>query len=149
MGTVFWIETRKELEKGNKMKRTLLILIGALQIILGIAFTFAPDLILSSMGQSVPPSDLHYQLGMLASRFLVIGVAFIIISNNIEKHRFWIRAMALIQVLDLAFGIYYTSIGVVGLKQSGIPMFDAIWIIAACVWITQRPKLNIQNQLGA
>lgn len=131
------------------MKRNLLILIGALQIILGIAFAFAPDMILSAMGQSVPPKDIHYQLGMLASRFLVYGAALIIISNNIEKHRFWIRAMAIIQILDLAFGLYFTASGIVGLKQSGMPMFDALWIIAACIWVTRRPQSKAQAELGA
>ncbi len=102
--------------------------VGSIQIVLGLAYLLAPNLLLLKLGHSQPAADLHYPLGMLASRFLAYGVGLWIISSNPEKHILWIRLMALIQLIDLAVGVFYTATGVVPLPLSAFPMFNAIWI---------------------
>ncbi len=102
--------------------------VGSIQIVLGLAYLLAPNLLLLKLGHSQPAADLHYPLGMLASRFLAYGIGLWIISRNPEKHILWIRLMALIQLIDLAAGVFYTAVGVVPFSLSAFPMFNAVWI---------------------
>lgn len=111
----------------------LLKLIGTIQIILGMAYLFAPALSLHSMGHSIPQPDIYYPLGMLAARFIAFGIALLIISSSPAQHVLWINVMILIQVIDLAVGIFYTSIAVIPLSLSAFPMFNATWIILLLV----------------
>lgn len=111
----------------------LLKLIGTIQIILGMAYLFAPALSLHSMGHSIPQPDIYYPLGMLAARFIAYGIALLIISSSPAQHVLWINVMILIQVIDLAVGIFYTSIAVIPLSLSAFPMFNATWIILLLV----------------
>ena len=111
----------------------LLKFIGAIQIILGMAYLFAPALFLHSMGHSIPQPDIYYPLGMLAARFIAYGIALLIISSSPAQHVLWINVMILIQLIDLAVGIFYTSIAVIPLSLSAFPMFNATWIILLLV----------------
>jgi len=111
----------------------LLKFIGTIQIILGMAYLFAPALFLHSMGHSIPQPDIYYPLGMLAARFIAFGIALLIISSSPAQHVLWINVMILIQVIDLAVGIFYTSIAVIPLSLSAFPMFNATWIILLLV----------------
>jgi len=125
---------------GNKLT-WLLRLIGTIQIVLGILYLFAPDLFLRSMGHSIPEADIHYPLAMLAARFIAYGAVFHFIARDPLPHRLWIDAMILIQVVDLAAGLFYTASGIVTLALSGFPMFNAAWIILLLyLW---RPKPQI------
>lgn len=122
----------------NKL-RWLLRIVGILQIILGLFYLFAPDFILHAMGQSLPKPDIHYPLAMLASRFIAYGASFIYIAKDPIQYRLWIIVMVLIQCIDLAAGIFYTSTGVVTLSLSGFPMFNASWIIILLLlWMPKR-----------
>ena len=107
----------------------LLRVVGAIQIVLGILYLFAPAFLLSSMGYSVPPPDLDYPLAMLAARFIAYGIAFFLIASKPVEHQLWIKMMILIQCIDLSAGIFYTVKGVVSLSLSGFPMFNAAWIM--------------------
>ena len=106
--------------------------VAVVQIILGLAYLIAPDQLLHSMGHSLPATDLHYPLGMLAARFLAYGVGFWLISRAPQQHLLWIRLMACIQGIDLTVGLYYTAAGVVPLTLSSLPMFNALWIGITC-----------------
>jgi len=110
------------------MFRIALRLVGSIQIVLGLAYLLAPDMLLLKMGHSLPATDLLYPFGMLSSRFLAYGIGLWIISSDPEKHVLWIRLMAFIQLIDLAVGVFYTATGVVPLSLSAFPMFNAIWI---------------------
>jgi hypothetical protein len=112
-----------------KKMNYLLKLIGAIQIVLGLAYLFAPALFLQSMGHSLPQADIYYPLGMLAARFIAYGIALLVISNAPVQHVLWVNFMILIQVIDLAVGIFYTAIGVLPLTLSAFSMFNAAWII--------------------
>lgn len=123
------------------MHRTtwLLRIVGALQIVLGALYLFAPDFLLRAMGHSVPHADIHYPLAMLASRFIAYGIAFMYIARDPLPNRLWIYMMVLVQAIDLGAGMFYTSTGVVHLSLSGFPMFNAAWIIILLVlWRPQQ-----------
>ena len=108
--------------------KILLRLVGTIQIVLGLLYLFAPAFLLESIGHSVPEDDIFYPLGMLAARFLAFGIAFIYIARDPVQHRLWISFMILVQLIDLAVGVYYTATGVVALSDSLFPMFNATWI---------------------
>lgn len=115
--------------------KVLLRFIGVVQLVLGLMYLFIPMQFLGMMGHSVPEPDIAYPLGMLATRFLAYGVGMLYIANEPEKQLFWINNMILVQVLDLAVGIFYTAIGIVGLSHSGFPMFNAtLFIILLTLW---------------
>ena len=133
-----------------KRLKTLLRLIGVVQIVLGLLYLFAPLSFLALLGHTTPEADIAYPLGMLAARFLAYGVGMFFIARAPEKHRFWINNMILIQAIDLAVGIFYTATGVVGLALSAFPMFNAtLFIILLWLW---RPKgetaVTPQNTVG-
>lgn len=107
----------------------LLYLVGALQILLGLAYLLAPGLLLQAMGHSQPQADIYYPLGMLAARFIAYGIALLVISKTAAQHVLWINFMILIQVIDLGVGIFYTAAGILPLSLSAFPMFNAAWII--------------------
>ena len=90
------------------------------------------------MGHSIPMSDINYPLGMLAARFLAYGIGMFVIARNPIEHRFWIKNMVFIQMIDLAVGIFYTANGTISLSLSGFPMFNAM-LIAVLLWVW-RPK---------
>ena len=119
--------------------KILLRLVGAIQIILGLFYLFAPVFLLESIGHSVPQDDIFYPLAMLGARFLVFGVVFIYIARDPIQHALWITAMIFIQLIDLAAGIFYTATGVVELSDSWFPMFNATWIAALLYLWRPRP----------
>lgn len=123
--------------------KVLLRLVGAMQIILGLLYLFAPTFLLESIGHTVPEDDILYPLGMLASRFLAYGVAFVLIARNPVQHRLWISNMILIQLIDLGVGIFYTATDAVALADSAFPMFNATWIAALLyLWRPQAQSVS-------
>ncbi len=128
------------------MKKSLLIIIGTLQFALGIGFGVFPHQFLGSMGHSHLPLDLTYEFGMMASRFWVYGAALIIAANQIAKHRFWILAMAAIQAIDLSYGLIFTFLDIISLRQSLIPMVNAVWIMIGCIFIAYEKTPNATNE---
>ncbi len=119
----------------------LLRIVGIIQIVLGVFYLFAPEFFLHAMGHSVPEADIYYPLAMLAARFIAFGIALIYVSTTPAQYKLWINIMVLIQLIDLAAGIFYTTIGVVPLSLSGFPMFNATWIIALLLfWMPREAK---------
>jgi len=118
----------------------LLRVVGAIQIILGLLYLFAPAFLLAAMGHTVPQPDIFYPLGMLAARFIAYGLAFIYISSEPMKHILWIKFMILIQAIDLGAGIYYTLTGAVTLELSGFAMFNATWIMILLYLFSKEKK---------
>ena len=123
-----------------KKLQVLLILIGFVQIVLGALFLFVPQALMGWMGLTVPAADAGYILGMLAARFIAYGLGMFWCARDPEANVFWINNMILVQVIDLAAGVYYTATGVVDISSTGFPMFNAtLFIILLWLW---RPKPN-------
>ena len=118
--------------------KALLIVVGVVQLVLGLAYLFAPHELLRWMGHSIPSDDINYPLGMLAARFIAYGLGMFVIARAPNRHVFWIQNMVLIQVIDLAVGLFYTFVGTIPLKLSAFPMFNAV-LIAVLLWLW-RPK---------
>ena len=121
----------------------LLRVIALLQLLLGIGYLFAPRLMMSAMGHSLPAGDLLYPLGMLAARFIVYGLILFIVARSPADHVLWIDGMIMIQLIDLGVGIFYTAQGAVPLALSWLPMFNATWIILL-LWLW-RPDKQMQT----
>ncbi len=123
-----------------KKLKVLLVIIGTVQLILGTLFLFAPQAIMGWMGLAVPAADAGYILGMLAARFIAYGIGMFWSARNPAENAFWINNMILIQLIDLAVGVYYTVTGVVALSSSGFAMFNAtVFVILLWLW---RPKTD-------
>lgn len=118
--------------------KALLIVVGVVQLVLGLAYLFAPHELLRWMGHSIPSDDINYPLGMLAARFIAYGLGMFVIARAPNRHVFWIQNMVLIQVIDLAVGLFHTFAGTIPLKLSAFPMFNAV-LIAVLLWLW-RPK---------
>ena len=133
-----------------KKLTALLSLIGVVQIVLGVLYLLFPLQFLTMMGHSTPETDIAYPLGMLAARFLANGVGMFFIARTPAKQVFWINNMILIQVVDLAVGIFYTATGAVGLALSAFPMFNAtLFIILLSLWRPQAERSVSPNSISA
>lgn len=121
--------------------QVLLVIIGLVQFVLGFMFLFAPQTLMAWMGLTVPAADNGYILGMLAARFIAFGVGMFWAARDPQGNLFWINNMILVQVIDLAAGIYYTASGMVDITSSAFPMFNAtLFIILLWLW---RPKTAV------
>lgn len=117
-----------------KKLRSLMRIVGAIQVVLGVLYLVVPHRFLAWMGHSAVAADIAYPLGMLSSRFLVYGALMILAARDPENHRLLITGMVIMQLIDLAVGMYYTLDGVVALSLSAFPMFNAVWIAALLWW---------------
>jgi hypothetical protein len=118
--------------------------VGSVQLVLGLAYLFVPGVVLQQMGHSAAPVDLYYPLGMLAARFIAYGAGFWIISRQAREHALWVALMGLIQAIDLGVGLFYTASGVLPLKLSALPMFNAVWIGATCaLWYLRQNRTQV------
>lgn len=121
----------------------LLRVIGIVQLILGTALLFVPQLFTAWMGLSPAGTDNNYLFAMLSARFLAYGIGMFYIARDPANHPFWINNMILIQVTDLAAGLFYTLNGTLALSVSGFPMFNAtLFIILLLLW---RPKTDTKK----
>lgn len=128
-----------------KKLKALLVVVGILQVTLGIAYLLAPNALLRWMGHSAVAADIAYPLGMLSARFLVYGALLLAAARNPAESRLLIAGMIWIQAIDLAVGAYYTLSGTVGLSLSAFPMFNATAILALLwLWLPAR-----QNEMLA
>jgi len=116
----------------------LLRVIGAVQLILGAAYLFAPGAFNASMKLSPTPHDTNYMFGMLAARFIAYGIGMFVIARDPVHNLFWINNMILIQLIDLFVGVFYTVNGTLALSSSAFPMFDAV--LFAGLLFLWRPK---------
>jgi hypothetical protein len=116
--------------------RVLLWVVAISQLLLGALVLFVPGPFFLAMGLSAPPANNNYMLGMLAARFIAYGLAFVALARAEKPDAGWIRNMALIQVIDFAVGLYYTTTGVIGPSVTALPMFNAA-VFACLLWLWQ------------
>lgn len=120
--------------------RFTLGLLALSQVVLGALTLFDPALFFLAMGLAAPPADSFYLIGMLASRFLVVGVALAILAWRDRAEPLWLQAMLGIQLIDLAVGLYYTANGVLTLAVSGFPMFNAMLLSLLLASLLRRAR---------
>lgn len=126
-----------------KKLQVLLVVIGIVQLVLGALFLLAPQAIMGWMGLNIPAADNGYILGMLAARFIAFGLGMFWAARDPQGNLSWINAMIIVQVIDLAAGIFYTARGDVALSSSAFPMFNAaLFTILLWLW---RPKAPGQH----
>ena len=119
----------------------LLRLIGIVQLILGVALLFAPATFTAGMGLSATHADINYLFGMLAARFIAYGIGMFVIAREPAENVFWINNMILVQLIDLAVGIIYTSNGILSFAASAFPMFNAaLFAGLLSLWKPKRVK---------
>ena len=121
-----------------KPLKIVLWIVAVSQWVLGLLCLLAPQQFFTAMGLASPPDDNRYMIAMLSARFLAYGFGMMYLARQQEPSRFWLGNMVLIQVIDLAAGIYYTAEGSVTLATSAFPMFNAAVFIALLVWFMPR-----------
>ena len=121
-----------------RLLRPLLILIGVVQLVLGVATALFPTVFFHRMGLAPPPPDNQYMLAMLASRFLAFGVVLLLVARNPTRHRLLLQLMLGIQLLDLTAGLVYTGLGIVDLGVSAFPMTNAAVFAGLLFWWMPR-----------
>lgn len=117
-----------------KKLRTLLQLIGMVQLMLGAGLLFAPRAFTEWMGLSSTQTDINYLFGMLAARFIAYGIGMFVVAQAPEKNVFWVKNMIFIQLIDLAVGLFYTVNGTLTLAVSALPMFNAAVFSGLLFW---------------
>jgi hypothetical protein len=122
-----------------KRIKTVSIIIGIVQFILGAGILFIPRLFFKAMGFTEPSPDNIYMFGMLAARFIAYGAGMLYIARDPMANRFWILTMILIQAIDLGVGLFYTLTGAVSISSSGLAMFNAtVFIILLSIWFPRK-----------
>lgn len=133
-----------------KPLKIVLWIIALSQFMLGLLCLVAPAYFFSAMGLAIPPLDNRYMIAMLGARFVAYGFGMLHLASQREPSRFWLGNMVLIQVVDLAAGLFYTAEGSVGLATSAFPMFNAalfILLLAAFMPKRQQPGMGTASQL--
>lgn len=118
--------------------KALCYLIGVVQLVLGALYLFAPQFFIAWQGLSEIGADIGYPLAMLAARFIVYGLGMFVIASDPVRYRIWADGMILIQVIDLAAGVFYTATGVVSIAHSGFPMFNAALFIIGLALLRRK-----------
>lgn len=112
----------------------LLWLIAISQFTLGALILLIPQQFFLVMGLSAPPIDNNYMLGMLGARFLAYGSGMVMLARQQSPSLFWIRNMAIVQLIDFAVGAFYFATGVIGISVVAFPMFNAA-LFATLLWV--------------
>jgi hypothetical protein len=119
--------------------KIVLWLVAVSQFALGALTLFVPTQFAGLMGLPLPPAGDGYLLGMLGARFVGYGIGLVWLARQIVPDRFWVRNMALVQLLDLVAGAAYVATGTVPLIAAAFPMFNA-GLFASLLWIFSRPS---------
>lgn len=124
-----------------KKLKIILGIIGISQLVLGALSLFVPQFFLqTAMGLSATSPDVGYPIGMLASRFIVMGISMFVTISNPQKYRDLINIMILIQIIDFVVGVGYVLSGVVSIDNAIIPLFNAsLFATLLFLWRPTKP----------
>lgn len=111
------------------------LVVAASQLVLGILFLLWPGIMYHAMGIPVPMPGTNYILAMFAARLLVFGAVLVVIRRRLDHHGLWLVAMAAIQMIDFAAGVYFVSAGNVALSDAAFPMVNAVVFAAAMLMV--------------
>ena len=115
--------------------------IALVQIVLGLAFLFAPDATGHLLGLAPAPDWTRWMFGMMAARFLGFGYGMLWAARDPAGNAAWIKAMIVIQAIDWVVTLYYLSAGAVTLVQVSTASFlPVIFIIVLLRNLPQQRK---------
>jgi len=112
--------------------------IAVVQIVLGLAFLFAPQATAQSLGLPGAPGWTNWLFGMMAARFLGFGYGMALAARNPAGSLHWIKAMVGIQAVDWLVTLYYLGLGAVSLAQVTTASFLPIVFVGLLLWCYPR-----------
>lgn len=99
-----------------KLMQRVLVVIGVVQIVLGIVF-LTPGLFQQAMGLESAPEWVNWLFAMFGARALGFGYGMLVAAREPVQNASWIRAMIGIQAIDWVGTIAYLVTGAVTLAQ--------------------------------
>jgi len=115
--------------------------IAVVQIVLGVAFLFAPDATGRMLGLAPAPDWTRWMFGMMAARFLGFGYGMVVAARDPHGSVTWIKAMIGIQAIDWVVTLYYVASGAVTLAQvSSASFLPVIFIVVLLSNFPQQYK---------
>ena len=131
------------------LKLTLYV-IGAFQLILGLAFLTAPTVVADQLGFApAAPGWAIWLLAMMAARFLGYAYGMFWSARHPLKAEPWIDTMIVIQAIDWTATLAYLHSGDVTLRQVTTASFMPVLFIAALVWFHPRRLPSTDLDRGA
>jgi hypothetical protein len=120
--------------------RALLMVIGAVQLVLGTAFLIVPGATERLLGLSPSaPTWANWLLAMMAARCLGYGVGMFVAAQAPHRHRAWIYTMVGVQAIDWIATMAYLIPGDLGLSQVGTAAFlPVLFILGVLYWRPRR-----------
>jgi len=120
------------------LKLTLYV-IGAFQLILGLAFLTAPTAVADQLGFTpAAPGWADWLLAMMAARFLGYAYGMFWCARHARRAEPWIDTMIVIQAIDWIATVAYLHSGDVTLRQVTTASFMPVVFIAALTWFHPR-----------
>ncbi len=114
--------------------RVTMILWGAVNILVGLAFILAPQPLLAMDGFEEGPAYFSYFLAYLGNALLVSGAMMLIAARDPLQHIMWVQLAVAWSLLDALAALYFLIHGTVHFSQMGwIPIIDALFVLAFLV----------------
>jgi len=106
-----------------------LVVIGIMQLVLGVAF-LVPGLFASTVGLETAPGWVDWLFAMFGARALGFAYGMFLAARNPGRHVAWIRAMIGIQAIDWIATLAYLIAGAVTIAQVTTAAFLPVIFIA-------------------
>jgi hypothetical protein len=121
-----------------RVLRFTLRFIATVQLVLGVGFLVAPEGMAVSLGLAATPGWANWMFGMMAARFLAFGYGMLVAARDSARHRPWLGAMVVIQLIDWGVTIRYLLAGAVTLAQVNTASFLPLVFVALLAWSWPR-----------
>lgn len=97
--------------------------IAVVQCVLGLGFLLVPEAMARALGLPPVPGWANWMFGMMAARFLAVGVGMVLAARDLLRHRAWLGAMIGIQAVDWLVTLRGLLAGEVTLAQVSTASF--------------------------
>jgi hypothetical protein len=129
--------------------RISLYVIGAVQLVLGVAFLLLPGQAERLLNlQPDAPAWANWLVAMLGARFLGYAAGMFVTAPRPDQHLAWINTMIGIQVVDWVATMAFLASGELRLAQVGPAAVLPVLFIAALVWWHPR-RLGREARIDA
>lgn len=123
-----------------RLVRPTLILIGVLQIALGVVFLI-PNAFPTLLGLPNAPAWANWMLTMFSARAFGFGYGMLVAARDPERHRTWIVAMIGVQALDWIGTMAFLATGSLALSTVTTAAFLPLLFIAALWRVPNRERV--------